>query len=222
MAHVLVAIPSNPRHPEALRAQAHMLAARLPEANPDHTLDIQIVDTPIEVPTDSPIYTRHATIRNHVIDTRLRGHEWVLWIDSDLCDYPADLPTTLLQHGCIAAPMVTLDHHGERFYDIGGFIEHGRRARMGPPWFDQAGPVIELESVGCCYVIPAWLYRVGIRYAPPPYRLTTQDQHGTVGAYVVEHWSVMRQAAARGVRIVALTDVRAVHAWLPDYGIEPN
>lgn len=81
------------------------------------------------------------------------------------------------------------------------------RARMFPPWFDQTGPVIELASVGCCYLIPAHVYRRGVRYAPP----------GIPGP--VEHWSVMRQA---GLRVCARTDVRVIHAWLPDYGLPAN
>jgi hypothetical protein len=57
---------------------------------------------------------------------------------------------------------------------------------------------------------PADLYKQGIRYSPPP------------TDYYVEHWSVMQEAKKRGYRIVALTGVHAVHAWLPDYGLEVN
>jgi hypothetical protein len=57
---------------------------------------------------------------------------------------------------------------------------------------------------------PADLYKQGIRYSPPP------------TDYYVEHWSVMQEAKKRGYRIVALTTVHAIHAWLPDYGLEVN
>jgi SAM-dependent methyltransferase len=51
-----------------------------------------------------------------------------------------------------------------RFYDIAGFVEQGRWARFTPPFFDQLGPVFELDSVGCCYLVNADLYRHGARH----------------------------------------------------------
>ena len=110
----------------------------------------------------------------------------------------------------IVAPFAMLDKWPHRFYDIGGFIEHGNRARMWPPYFEQDGAVIELDSVGCCYLAPAALYHAGVRYAPPP------------TDYYVEHWSVMQEAKRRGYRVCALRDVRVTHAWLPDYGLGLN
>jgi hypothetical protein len=230
---ILIAQPRNPHNPPALTAVADALLARLHEANPDLDLDIQVDSAPIKVPADSPVYTRHAIARNHLIDTRLRDeHTHVLWIDSDLIDYPADLPTRLwgAEWGRVVAPVVTLDYHEgrdygglnwpDRFYDIGGFIENGQRARMHKPWFDQPGPVYDLDSVGCCYLIPAWLYREGVRYAPPGLPHYRRWQDGSVHPFCVEHYSVMRAATAAGLRIVALGEVRAVHAWLPDYGLE--
>ena len=232
---ILIAQPRNPHNPPALAAVADVLLARLHEANPTLDLDVQVDSTPIKVPADSPAYTRHACARNHLIDTRLRDeHTHVLWIDSDLIDYPADLPMRLWEatgegRG-IAAPVVTLDWHEgrdygglnwpERFYDIGGFIENGRRVRMHKPWFDQPGPMYDLDSVGCCYLIPAWLYREGVRYAPPGLPHYRRWHGGGVGPFCVEHYSVMRAAKEAGLRIVALGEVRAVHAWLPDYGLE--
>lgn len=139
-------------------------------------------------------------------------HDYVLWIDSDLVDYPADIPTLLYEANPsgITAPLALLDKCGERFYDIGGFIENGRRFSMAKPYCSQDGPVWELDSVGCLYLAPASLYQSGIRYAPP-----SSD-------YYVEHWSVMQQAKKRGVRILALRDVVCKHAYMPDYGLGFN
>ena len=52
----------------------------------------------------------------------------------------------------------------ERFYYIAGFVEQGRWARFTPPFFDQPDPVFELDSVGCCYLVNADLYRHGARH----------------------------------------------------------
>lgn len=210
---VLVLQPIAPNHPAALRERATALLAALPAANFGMSFDIRQDDAALEIPPHHSRYMRHATVRNYMLDAYLREeHDAVFWVDSDLIDYPADLPTRLAEFGdrTIAAPMATLDRWPNRFYDIGGFIEQGNRARMWAPWFQQQGDVIELDSVGCCYLAPAELYRGGVRYAPPP------------TDYYVEHWSVMTQARALGYRVIGLTGVRAIHAWLPEYGLEAN
>jgi hypothetical protein len=219
---ILVLQPTRPTNPPALRAKADALLARMLAANLDLSFDIHQDNDPLETVLPHPSrYTRHAAIRNYMLDMYLRDeHTHVLWIDSDLVEYPALLPRLLLDTGAdIAAPLPILDPspgrllafpRRDRFYDIAGFIEQGKRSRMFQPWFDQTGDVIELDSVGCCYIIPASLFQDGVRYSPP-----STD-------YYVEHWSVMRAAKRRGMRIVALTTVQVVHAWLPDYGLEPS
>lgn len=214
--NILVLQPIRPSNPPALRAVADALLARLESANPGMRFDICQDDSAIPIPPHPSIYMRHATVRNYMLDTYLKPeHDAVLWIDSDLIDYPSDLPTLLYQAapGAIVAPLVLLSETSgwkDRFYDIGGFVERGNRARMWQPWFDQDGTLIDLDSVGCCYLTPATLYQDGVRYAPPP------------TDYYVEHWSVMQQARRRGYRVCCLTTARAVHAWLPDYGVPAN
>jgi len=234
---ILILQPTRPSNPPALRARADALLARLEGANTGMAFDICQDDSAVLIPPHPSRYMRHATVRNYMLDTYLKPHHThVLWIDSDLIDYSADLPTRLLDvaglvphicpqcgasalqrdcghqwnmpSGVIVAPFAMLDRCHDRFYDIGGFIEKGNRARMWPPHFDQQLDVIELDSVGCCYLVPAALYHDGARYAPPP------------TDYYVEHWGVMQAAKRRGYRIVALRDVKVVHAWLPDYGLE--
>jgi hypothetical protein len=214
--NILVLQPIRPNHPPALRERASALLAALPAANPGMRFDIRQDDTALAIPEHPSLYKKHAMVRNYMLDTYLRDeHDAVLWVDSDLVEYDAALPSLLhaANPGGITAPLALLSPTSgwaDRFYDIGGFIEDGRRAQMWRPWFEQQGDVIELDSVGCCYLAPAELYRAGARYAPPP------------TDYYVEHWSVMRQAKQRGYRICALTTARAIHAWLPDYGLEAN
>ena len=214
--NILVLQPTRPNHPQALRERAEVLLARLLWGNPDMHFDLCPDDTALRVPPHPSKYLRHAMIRNYMLDTYLKDqHDYVFWVDSDLIDYDADLPTRLLEAnpGGITAPLALLSETSgftDRFYDIGGFIEKGHRARMWRPWFDQTGDVIDLDSVGCCYLAPAQLYRDGVRYSPPP------------TDYYVEHWSVMKQARDRGYRVRCLTTCAAVHAWLPDYGLEAN
>ncbi len=214
--NILVLQPIRPTNPPALRQIADELLARMEGANPGMTFDICQDDAALDIPPHPSKYIRHATVRNYMLDRYLKAeHDVVFWVDSDLIDYPAALPTLLhtANPDGITAPLALLsDTSGwtDRFYDIGGFVEKGARARMWRPWFDQRGDVIELDSVGCCYLAPAQLYRGGVRYAPPP------------TDYYVEHWSVMREARRQGYRIACLTTARVTHAWLLDFGLGAN
>lgn len=210
MTTILIATPIAPSTPATLRHVNETMVSDMIAASIGIVFEVARDDAAIVVPDAAPRYSRHAAARNHLIDTCLRdAHDYVLWIDADIVAAPPTLPRDLLIHGGIAAPAVLLDRCGERFYDIGGFLERGQRTNLYPPYWSQPGPIVRLDSVGCVYLIPAWLYRAGLRYAPPP--------HGHPG---VEHWSVMSEAARRGVPIVADMRLRAYHAWLPDYGLE--
>ena len=118
-----------------------------------------------------------AALRQNMIERHLRDEKWIFWVDADIIDYPAHLLEQLIARidGGIAAPIVimegSLDEPAHptgfgpgRFYDVAGFVEQGRWARFTPPYFDQIGPVYELESVGSCYLVNADIYRRGGRH----------------------------------------------------------
>jgi hypothetical protein len=163
----------------------------------------QWINKPIDVPQK---YGAHAHARNSFIELFLDDdHDYVLWIDVDLTDIPRDLVEQLVKaskknRGAIVAPMAW-DERG-RFYDLGGFVKSGQWADplMGVPGDE---PIVEMESVGCCYLVPAWLYREGLRYTPEG------DE--------IEHVSFCRAARER-VKVLALRDVCVFHAYLPNYG----
>lgn len=212
---LLILQPIRPDHPPALRARADALLRRLALATPGAVERVQD-DAALDVPPSPSIYAKHAAVRNYMLDTYLRPeHTEVLWVDSDLVAYP---PTFVRQAraanpGGITAPLALLEAGAlgpNRFYDIGGFIEQGQRFPLYPPYTQQTGDLWDLDSVGCMYLAPAALYHAGVRYRPPP------------TDYYVEHWSVMQEARARGVRICALASAECRHAWLPNYGIRPN
>lgn len=213
MTHILILTPyeasRNPIWRETAQRLADAAIAECSEFTFTHALH-----DPGSRP-DRPVrrdYSNHAAVRNTMLDLFLRPeHTHVLWIDSDLIAYPADLPRRLMAMAPdgLAAPLVTLEDQGEdRHYDIAGFIERegGPWSRVHPPWFDQPGPVVELVSVGCCYLACADIYRAGARYAH------------TDG--YVEHYAVGTFARAMGRPVRADTRIRAVHGWLPKYGEE--
>jgi len=205
--HILVAIPYEPNRNPIWPRIAGDLANNMVRACPELSFDVQIVACPRTHEAGDGKFSANARARNQVIDTCLKAeHTHVLWIDSDMIRYPADLATRLLEidTNAIVAPACTLDKHHQRFYDILGFVEDGRGFNMQQPWCTQPGPIVELDSVGCVYIAPAAIYRAGARYA-------------NVEGYT-EHMAVMREAAAQGIRICADLSIEAVHAWLPDYG----
>lgn len=165
---------------------------------------------------DGRKYSPNADARNRFIAQNLESkHDWVLWTDADLVEARHDLIVDLLvmigqqivnrddwQH-TIAAPFVLIEGQ-DRFYDYGGFIQNGHMFSPAPPYCDGDG-VIELDSVGSCYLVPAELYRMGGRYDP------VGDE--------VEHLSFHRFAKSKGYRIFANRGLTVRHADLPRWGL---
>lgn len=153
-------------------------------------------------------YAAHARARNALLSSiDLGSYDYLYWVDVDIITWPDGLLDWALTHNPdgVSAPAVVLHRYVDRFFDIWGFLERGHPTRPYPPWFDQAGPIVELTSVGCCYVIPAQIYRDGARYQHTPGEAT-------------EHLTVMQAAREQGRAIRANLDLRAIHAYLPDYG----
>ena len=207
--HVTILQPYRPDTPPALIDQAMDRIDDLIAAHPEHR--VTVVRGPATA--DAPgRYGPHAAVRNAMLMYVPLDADAVLWVDVDLIAYPATFIAEALARnpGGITAPVVTLDHSPDRFYDIGGFIAPGGVPfTLHAPWCDQPDNELALESVGCMYLAPAHIYRDwGLRYAP------------TGPVYGVEHYSVCKAAADRGVPVRAYRDLVAVHAWLPDYGKE--
>jgi hypothetical protein len=164
-------------------------------------------------------YEPNAWARNFFINRFLaEQHGYVLWLDVDVIDAPADLierlmAVSLAHERAIVAPMVWMERvkegavnleNGGWFYDTGGFVDlNGQTADFfsGPPGADSP---VALKSVGTVYLAPAELYRRGLRYRP-------------VGNEV-EHLSFCRDAAAAGTKVLACRDISVTHAYLPKYG----
>ena len=169
-----------------------------------------------------------AAIRQGMIDAHLRDERWVFWADLDLHDYPADLIATLIRRseGGIAAPFVFMagvpaSTGGPLFYDVAGFVEKGRWANTCPPYFRQRGPVYDLDSVGCCYLVPADLYRRGARHEEDPgsrkwiesWNVSPEEtlKRNWQNQIYTEHYSVCAFARKHGLPVRAFVDLVAMH-----------
>jgi GT2 family glycosyltransferase len=177
-----------------------------------------------------------AKIRQNMIDRHLRDERWVFWVDADLVEYPANLVEELISRaeGGIAAPLVLMEGDLSepaypagfgpgRFYDIAGFIENGRWARFTQPYFDQIGPVYELDSVGSCYLANADLYRGGAKHTVDHATNSfisnksewsadaiQKNQSGPANSYT-EHYSVCEFTREAGLPVRAFADLIAFH-----------
>jgi len=205
---ILACTPYRPStHPALVERwwdSAHALAAQLaPQGVSLLSLALADRDT-ASVPGR---FGAHARARNALLEAiDLSAYDYLYWVDADIIRWPAGLIDWALTHNPdgVTAPAVLLDRYIDRFYDTWGFLEAGQPAALYPPWFAESGPVITLDSVGCCYLIPAVIYRDGARY------------HEIAGA--TEHLSVCLAARRDHRAILANLDLRAIHAYLPEYG----
>ena len=153
-----------------------------------------------------------APIRQGMIDTYLQPqHSHVLWIDADVTRYDPNLPGRLLRASkdlgdAIVAPKVLLDVTGpDRFYDLAGFVQEGRWAHIREPYFDYpAGErYVHLDGVGCVYLIPADVYRMGAK-------------HINIPGYT-DHLAICRFAKGLGLDVVCDLEQEVYHADLQRY-----
>lgn len=90
-----------------------------------------------------------------------------------------------------------------------------------PPYFRQSGPVYDLDSVGCCYLVPADIYRRGARHEEDPGSRRWIELHGASAddtprrdwqdiAYT-DHYSVCAFARQQGLPVRAFADLIALH-----------
>ena len=198
-----------PNMPAALKARLLMAIQRMQRPG------VQIV-VDSRGPGDAGIATHTdrcanlADIRNAIVRDYLRPHHThVLSMDADLVEYPADLPEQLRKiagDNNVVGAACYVEGHYPRWYDTGGFIEAGERCRHYPPHFNQPGPLIELDSVGACYIAPARLFCEGALYDAANPRYT-------------DHYVVCQKAKALGMKVLCDMRIRVSHADLPKYGL---
>jgi GT2 family glycosyltransferase len=234
---VLVLTPVNPALDPAVLRRARELAERAISGM--RGCRVVYDDTGEAPPRGSTFPQRLAAmtpLRQAMIDRHLQDEKWVFWVDADLVDYPANLVEELISRaeGGIAAPLVLMEGDLSepaypagfgpgRFYDIAGFIEKGRWARFTQPYFDQPGPVYRLDSVGCCYLVNADLYRWGAKHELDhaskafiaenrewPEDAIQQNQSGPANSFT-DHYSVCEFAHKVAVPVQAFADLIAYH-----------
>lgn len=206
---ILILIPMAPNMPDRLKEESLVAIQKLQRPGIQIVIDsrgagdagissnIQRCDMLSEL--------RNALVRDYLMP----HHTHIMMMDADLVKYPSDLPKKLLDNGgdnAIIGASCYVDGMYPRWYDTGGFIDHGHRCRHDPPHFDQQGDLIELDSVGACYIAPARLFREGAEY-----RVVDPDY--------TDHYSICQQGKQMRMRVVCDMKTEVFHANLPQYGV---
>ena len=172
---------------------------------------------PQSTPRWSPKYqvarrTVLARARNHLLFAALRDEDWVLWIDSDVVEFPADLISRLLETGRdIVHPHCVTDWGGSTF-DRNGWSHHGTR------YLDsyRGHSLVRLDSVGgTVLLIKADHHRDGLvfpafRYGVP--NAAARPVHPVWEKGEIETEGLAMMAADMGLQCWGMPDLEVRHA----------
>lgn len=105
-----------------------------------------------------------ARSRNHLLFNALDDEDWVLWLDVDVVDYPADIIERLLATGKeIVHPHCVREYHGPS-YDRNAWRNRGR---LHLDDLRSEGDLVELHAVGgTMLLVKADVHRDGLIFPP--------------------------------------------------------
>ena len=147
-------------------------------------------------------FERLATLRNRIVEEALRGEDYVLWIDSDVVKFPSSLIADLLKYDAPVVAAGVWIEGTNQFYDTYAFRDLADK--FFPTSFPHVG-LVEVHSVGTCYLVASRLYSEGkVRYRGGDSENVTFCQ-------------AVRQL---GEKIYADFSIRVEHANLPNYGCQ--
>jgi peptide chain release factor subunit 1 len=110
-----------------------------------------------------------AKSRNHLLFHALRDEKWVLWLDSDVSEYPDDIVERLLATGKeVVQPNCVYDYGGQSF-DLNAWRDQGRFHLHD---LKAEGDLVRLDSVGgTMLLVRADRHRDGLVFPAFPYGL---------------------------------------------------
>jgi hypothetical protein len=129
---------------------------RIPAGKPRWSPELQVVRRAVL-----------ARSRNHLLFRALADEDWVLWLDVDVIDYPADIVERLLATGkdivhphCLVQP----DSEARRTFDLNAWRDHGR---LPMDALRAEGDVVPLDAVGgTMLLVRADAHRDGLIFPP--------------------------------------------------------
>jgi peptide chain release factor subunit 1 len=153
-----------------------------------------------------------ARARNNLLSHALEDEDWVLWIDVDVVDYPADIIQRLLATGLDIVHPNCVTHRGGPSFDRNAWTDRGEHSLS-----DFRGQqTVRLAAVGGTMLwVRAGLHRDGLIF--PPFRYGVESphirpQHPVWGRGEVETEGFGAMAADMGLQCWGLPDLEIIHA----------
>jgi peptide chain release factor subunit 1 len=149
-----------------------------------------------------------ARSRNHLLFHALDDEDWVLWLDVDVVEYPADIVDVLLRTGKpIVQPHCVLEWGGPTF-DQNAWRDHGR---LHLDALRAEGEVVPLDAVGgTMLLVRADIHRDGLVF--PAFPFGRPDPLARPGRGELETEGLGLMARAMGHRCWGLPRVEIRHA----------
>ena len=207
----LVLIPMKPNMPPELRDMCIRNSDRLKGDGTEVVIDSRgkgdegVVT--LEERVAHTVGIRNGMIKDYFDPAR---HSGVLWLDADIVEYPADIVGRLWRSGGgnVVAPAVYLQGYCRRWYDTMGFVCRGKAFRFRRPYArgccKREDGLLELDGVGCVYLVPSAVYASGARHEPRP--------------GFTDHLAVCEHARGMGLKVLCDMSIEVFHAYLTKYG----
>jgi peptide chain release factor subunit 1 len=153
-----------------------------------------------------------ARSRNQLLFRALRNEDWVLWLDVDVIDYPADIIQKLLAPGVNIIHPHCVKQYGGPTFDLNAWSDHGRNLMQ-----DLRGQgLVRLDAVGgTMLMVRADLHRDGLVF--PTYRYGLENsrirpKHPVWERGEIETEGLGMMAADMGYQCWGLPDLEILHA----------
>lgn len=153
-----------------------------------------------------------ARSRNQLLFRALRDEDWVLWLDVDVTDYPADIIQKLLAPGVDIVHPHCVKRYGGDTFDLNAWASHGHHLMQ-----DMRGQrLVRLDAVGgTMLLVKADIHREGLvfptyRYGISNTRIRPKHPVWDVGEIETEGLGIM--AADMGYQCWGLPDLEILHA----------
>jgi hypothetical protein len=153
-----------------------------------------------------------ARSRNHLLMRALDDESWVLWLDVDVIDYPADLIETLLAAGRDVVHAHCVQQYGGPTFDLNAWRDKGK-LRMSD--LRGANAPVRLDAVGgTVLLVHADRHRDGLIFPPFPYGVQNpriRDSHPVWGRGEIETEGFGIMASDMGIQCWGLPDYEVLH-----------
>lgn len=154
-----------------------------------------------------------ARARNQLLFRALKDHDWVLWLDVDVVDYPPDLLERLVSYDLDILHPDCVQMPGGPSFDRNAWKKDGRLLMHD---LRGAGGPVRIDSVGgTVLLVRADVHRDGLIFPPYRYGLESaaiRSRHPVWGKGEIETEGLAAMARDMGLQCWGLPDLAVIHA----------